>query len=409
MIGRFKQSFGKDVMEEWELPKEVLDALNQSLPAGITYKKNDAGEYLPTVVDFANISFETNCYFDREEDKQVIEKLKQIPKDSWPEYLHRIQQPIKIKEAMVGNEELMVPWAELHQNPLSDERVTISNGRLFSRFASPVSVAIENPEGDRITVSIGQDKHDSFYETKFVNYDYPALKIEIYLYNPLDGITGEGENTSQEHPVKWRCSVVAKAAKSTGEALKALRIFRSLYNKSAIIQGVRGAVKTDFITTDEPKWLEDAIEFWEGADKLEELLGVRFDPASDFPEEDANSFEFLRQGLINKKRIVWRHPFEHFHVVGDPMAADEGDDDNTQRIFRFLEGPLSFSILGADFEVYSITTMQDFIVTNIEWDDDSKQSGEVYLSDAPGKQWALARKYVTKKEASKILQRIADA
>ena len=49
--------------------------------------------------------------------------------------------------------------------------------------------------------------------------------------------------------------------------------------------------------------------------------------------------------------------------------------------------------------------MRDFIITNIEWDDESKTSGEVYIADeAMGDSWVLVRKYLTVKEAQeKIL------
>ena len=44
--------------------------------------------------------------------------------------------------------------------------------------------------------------------------------------------------------------------------------------------------------------------------------------------------------------------------------------------------------------------MRDFIITNIEWDDESKTSGEVYIADeAMGDSWVLVRKYLTVKEA----------
>ena len=52
--------------------------------------------------------------------------------------------------------------------------------------------------------------------------------------------------------------------------------------------------------------------------------------------------------------------------------------------------------------------MRDFIITNIEWDDESKTSGEVYIADeAMGDSWVLVRKYLTVKEAQENFSRYA--
>lgn len=66
---------------------------------------------------------------------------------------------------------------------------------------------------------------------------------------------------------------------------------------------------------------------------------------------------------------------------------------------NFIEGPINATLLGAEFELYSKTEMKDFIITSIEWDDESKPSGEVYVADdVNGKSWVLVRKYLTVKE-----------
>jgi len=58
------------------------------------------------------------------------------------------------------------------------------------------------------------------------------------------------------------------------------------------------------------------------------------------------------------------------------------------------------TLLGAEFNIYSHTKMTDLIMTNIDWEDDTKSGGEVYISDAPGKVWKLSRLYFTESEAT---------
>ena len=51
--------------------------------------------------------------------------------------------------------------------------------------------------------------------------------------------------------------------------------------------------------------------------------------------------------------------------------------------------------------------MKDFVITNIEWDNEKQESGEVYISDVQGKQWSLARLYMTKEQAEEFQRKEA--
>ena len=68
-------------------------------------------------------------------------------------------------------------------------------------------------------------------------------------------------------------------------------------------------------------------------------------------------------------------------------------------MYLFLEGPMPAALLGAEFDLYSRTEMKDFIITNIEWDDETREKAEVYITDAPEKQWSLSRLYMTEDDA----------
>lgn len=53
---------------------------------------------------------------------------------------------------------------------------------------------------------------------------------------------------------------------------------------------------------------------------------------------------------------------------------------------NFFEGPINATLFGATFELYSETEMRDFIITSVEWDDESKMAGDLYIADeASGK------------------------
>ena len=107
----------------------------------------------------------------------------------------------------------------------------------------------------------------------------------------------------------------------------------------------------------------------------------------------------LKICLLDNKRIKRDHPFEHFHVgeLNTKNYSIEEIVGKEKVSMNFLEGPISATLLGTEFDLY--------IITNIEWDDESKTSGEVYIADgAMGDSWVLVRKYLTVKEAQeKIL------
>ena len=46
--------------------------------------------------------------------------------------------------------------------------------------------------------------------------------------------------------------------------------------------------------------------------------------------------------------------------------------------------------------------MKDFVITNIVWDDEKKESGVVYITDKPDRTWTLKQKYMTKEQVKAL-------
>ena len=107
--------------------------------------------------------------------------------------------------------------------------------------------------------------------------------------------------------------------------------------------------------------------------------------------------------------MINKHPFDHFHINGYHPQIDEDTIDiaskNDILHFQFIEGPIPCTLLGTEFEIFSLSEMKDLIMTNIEWDDEEKQNGEIYVSDAPGKTWTLKRLYMTKDDIDKLKEK----
>ena len=417
MIGKFYESFGKEKDETQELPKEVIDILNGMLPDNFIYLPDGSGRYRAVprpdkVLD--GIKLTTQFAFDEEKDADVIEKLKKIPRNKWDEYFYRTQRRVPIKNAKIGNEEKVIPIEELSRDPLSDNEALFTDGFMQAyAFPEPITMTFESPEGDVVEIGIQQQAYDSLVEIKFLNVDFPALKIELYQYSPLvedtDEKDAEDAHTNINNQLVANYSVTPSKAKNVKDAIIALHLFRGLYNGTTkvddhIISPEGGKGKFD------PKRIEDALAFWETASKIEEKLNIQCDPEADCPEEDIRFFTELQTCLLDGKAIVWRHPFDHFHVGGfHPVEEGMSFEDfigNESIRYEFLEGPISATLLGTKFEIYSRTEMKDFAITNIEWDDESHEKAEVYISDVPNKQWTLTRLYMTKEQAEEFRERI---
>lgn len=407
MMESFYDSFGRDADQNQRIPDEILKELNSELPENLMYIQNEAGEcrVIPRSHE-EPFRLAVKPDFDRERDAALMEKLNPLSPSDQLLYLYRTQQSIPVREPKIGDGDRMIPLEKTVGNPLQETNVTVTKARMFpEKFPEPVSFLFESKEGDQVSMKIQQQPWDSLTEIQFSNVNFPALKTDIYLYSPLAQVQEETAHTTKEDPCTAVYSVTPEKADTVSDALKALHIFFGLLDGTVSVNGKRmqaDSAQSDF----EPQRAGDVLAFWNAARALEEKLQVSFRPNVDFPKEERVLFQELDLCLNQGKQIVWKHPFDHFRLKNcNPVHDGDGAEDMIEAegvSMRFVEGPIKMTLLGAEFEVYSLTTMQDFVVTNIQWDDEKKRSGEVYLSDAPDKVWTLQRRYMTKDEMEEV-------
>lgn len=410
MMTDFYQSLGEEADVDRQIPQEILDELNKELPSNLALIQDKDGNCIAVPRpgrDGKAVVMTTQFDIDPDKDANLIERLKKIPQEKRLEYLYRIQKSVSVKNAEIGDGKQMVPMGKTVGNPFSDEEEKLVDCRMYpQKFADPFPLLFESQEGDEVTILFQQQIYDSLTEIKFCNINFSALKIEMYVYSPLAEDCKEEAKTSKNSPVSVTYSVTPTMAETVTDAVKALHIFSGLFSGETRVNGqmmVSEAARMNF----EPQKVEDALAFWTAALGLEEIIGVHFCPGADFPVEDARFFSELDVCFNEKKEIVWKHPFDSFHVNGF-----ESPDNNPDKIIdcgklhlQFIEGPIHAKLLGAEFEIYSFTQMRDFVVTDIEWEDENRRSGEVYIVDAPGKTWTLKRLYITKQDADELKEK----
>ena len=374
-----------------QVPEEILTLINQELPSNFCcYKDPEEGIIVGPRLDGSGQKIIVNAEIDQLDEK-LRNTLNDIPKERWFEYFYRTQKHISVKNVKVGNEEKKIPLEQSIQNPLAD-LVEISECYLYPEpFPKPVPITIKTIEGDEVILNIKRQPYESMDEIMFSNIDFPALKMNVII------------NEKETEKSKIIYSVTPKKAGSVSEAIVALNVFKGLYNGTAIIGEKKQQIATlipDNKAFDEEQ-IEAALELWCTLRKLEGVLEITFDPGAELPYEDVIFLSELKTCFLENKSIKWDHPFEHFHAEGlrIKIYSIENIIGKEKVSMNFLEGPINATLLGAEFKLYSKTEMKDFIITSIEWDDESKTSGEVYVADdVNGKSWVLVRKYLTVKE-----------
>lgn len=406
MMTDFNDAFGKETSMDKAIPDEVLASLCADLPDNFMYVRDENGEYMAVPCPdklHQGLRLITEFDFDRENDAELLYNLKKISVEKWPEYFYRIQKVVPVKNAKIGNDEKVIPLEKTTGNPLQENKTVVAQARMYpEEFPRPITITFESAEGDRLPIEIQQQVYDSLLEIKFQNINFPALKVEIYRYAPLlDEINHEKSFTSVNNPYRFIFSIKPSKARTVGEAISALHIFKGIHDGTARVNG-QIIVPKDGESTLNSQQIDDALDFWSTALKLEEKLNVSFVPEANFPIEDVRFFDELNSCLLDKKEIVWKHPFDYFRM-GKYHPADEThhleDLIGKEGIsYRFIEGPIAATLLGAEFNIYSRTELRDFIITNIEWDDMYKEGCTIYIADAPGKVLKLSRLYVTEAE-----------
>lgn len=399
----FYDSFGDKANTDQEIPEEILNELNTELPDNLMYFHDENGNWYAIPRPEAK-SLRLKVDVDLDNCNEHIRKtLNRITSDNWGEYLYRIQSSLPVKNTRIGDEKDLIPIEKTMGNPLSSKDVKVDRCRLYpSEYQNPTHLVFESKDKRKTVISFQQQVYDSYSEVKYSNIDFDALKIDIYIYSPLSDKDQKGSRTSVSQKICVDYSVIPTKAKTVSEAVNALHLFQGLLSGTTRVNGVP-MTSTKAQQRFDPQQLEDMVDFWEKALSLEKKIGINFDPGADFPMDDVKFFSELDACFNDGKNVVWKHPFDHFHVgqIKKENLPDKAINNNGL-VFEFIEGPIPCALLGAEFELYSLTKLDGFVITNIEWDKDKEDAGEVYVADAPDHVWELKRRFMTKEESEKL-------
>lgn len=392
MIADFEEIFGKQDNNHVSIPEEILNNINQELPSTLFCYEDPEKGFIVTPKPNGKVLVN----FTLDPDEKTRERLKNIPKEKWMDYFYRTQQCVKVKYVYMGDENKKIPIEQIGFNPLEESPEIIENYMYPEKFPDPFQMPIEIPNGKKIVLEIQRQPYDSMNIVKFANVNYPAIKMEIFI-NEV-----EIEKSSLTY------SVNPSKAQTVEDAILAIQISKYMQNGEALIEGkkmFRPNIESESLDMEQlDKW----DTFWNCLKKLEEILDVSFVPEVELAQEDILFIGQLEASLINGKEVKWEHPFDHLHVEKMEMKSSSLDDliGKGKMQFGFMEGPIEASLLGVDFQLYSETWMKGFVITGMEWDDDTHTGGEMYISDEGNEKWVLTRKFMTKKEYLEKVYRV---
>lgn len=150
MIADFYNSFEEEKDDNLDIPEEILEVLNQELPDNFSYYKDlETGKYMagPRPECFLQ---EMVLSVEIEED--ALDRLKDIPKDKWPEYIYRTQMVVPIKNAHIGNIDKQIPVESMYGNPFNSD-IKLTDMKMYPKpFPKPFAVDFESPEGEKIEI-----------------------------------------------------------------------------------------------------------------------------------------------------------------------------------------------------------------------------------------------------------------
>ena len=401
MIASFMRSFKNEKGQASDIPDELIRKIKEDLPANLTlYHDPKTNKYVIGPKPDHAMTLKVKYDFDSDEKYAY---LKKIPQDRIIDYLYRSQKSIPVIVIGMGDENKTIPLEKIGADPFRDTCV-VKNIIIYPEpFSESIPVIFESPEGEKVEINFRQQAYDSMTELLFQNIDFPALSIMLYLYDPII----EEDQNEDEKPGKCSITVQPKSASSVEEAITALHIYQGMMNGTTKMNGAFLTPSSKEI--DHPsEQLHKALYFWETMKKIEDKLSVHFIPNADYSQEDAQLFNQLDFSLIGGNKLIWNNPFSHFHANGVRLGFANRIEQilGKEKVgFRFVEGPLKTSFMGAEFDLFSLTILEDMIIERADWDQD-KKGAEFYILDNPDQSWKLFRQYITQDEAIALREEI---
>lgn len=269
MFVNFKDVFKED---NYKIPKEIIEALNENATEGLEYKQCD-NDICVLVGENLNIKleFEKPEGFTGKTSKELLD------------YSYRTQKPLKIINNDFYIKDKPLKMEDIIKSPFKEMKW--ENGEFFLH-PRPFKPFFINIEGNGIVkeLEILRQPCEDMNKMLFRTTDNSPIILK-YVIEESKG------------DVKFNMDIDIDLCKSVQEAIEVLKIYKSLFESNLKILGAK---INNTSKNDDAKIIEEMIDLYEKVLKIEFEIDIHFKPKKEIDSNDVYIIEGLYKNLIEK-------------------------------------------------------------------------------------------------------------
>lgn len=396
MFVEFNKVFGKIPQAELQIPQALIDQLSTKLPDGLIYVA-DSNNNLKISHDGKKDLEYTISGMTLEPTEQQEELLGDNPSfDDIMTLSYNSQLPVPVrfkndKYVTINGTDISIE--ELSYNPFKPYEIVINSTYIYPMpFPPAFTIQIGN-ESNKIELSVKRIPNNSLDTMAFKSDDSKCLSI-IYYLNP------------DKHYLKMTMNIMISKAKTVQEIIDSIEIY------NAFIEG-KGYIFSSLISSglgNANRYDDEALEFWKKVKKLEDKLGVSFDPhGSELEFDDICDIEEIYQNIINITPIRRNANINSITSKWDLRKDDIAKDTLGKPIYFEFVGKSTVKLFGQDIELPSIVGIFNALLANYEKNEKTEECTLFLENESDEKQmYTSTLRFLNNKELLKYKEETKD-
>lgn len=387
MFSNFEDAFFNDNEGFNDVPKEVIDSLNEKLPEGFEYI--DAGEGKCRLIP----KFIGEMKLELKMPNDLMEKYNITSWNKLIEYSYRNQTPILVSESgqyPIKINGVSFKFEDVVKFPF--DNFTTSKISLNPEPFLPFEINIEDKE-IKSSIKVQRQPYDDMNKSLFKNIDNNVLEFTYIL-----------DETNQS--INFNVQINIDKTNNVEEIVKGLKLYYSCIKGSLKFAGF------NLPSTDNGKeGIKETIDFWRKVLEIEKNSGIKFNVSSDVTMGDAMDIEKLYKSLVEKKF------YKEYGKLSNIITENAGELDQEYKdsiikapglMLEFIESS-EFTLWETAFTTYDCVRLSDIKVKDIILKSKENQEYEFILQpNTQPKPSRFVRHFLKEKEAYEYKTNIKD-
>ena len=397
MFVDFNKVFGKTPQTELKIPQALIDQLSSKLPDGFIY-----------VVDSNNNL--TISHDGKKDLKYTISGMTLEPTDQQKEILgddfsfddimnlsYNSQKPVPVRfkdDKYVNINGTDISIEQLSYNPFKPYELVIDSTYIYpSPFPPAFTIKIGNKNA-KIELSVKRIPNDSLDTMVFKSDNSKCLSI-IYYLNPDINFFSMTMNISLDK------------ANTVQEIIEAIEIYNAFIEGKGYIFDSKIDARIDAENTSK---YDEALKFWKKVKKLEDVLGIDFDPhGSKLEFNDICYIEEIYQNIINKAPIRRNTSIDSITSKWKFKKDDIVEDKLGKPICFEFDCKSTVKLFGQEIELPCIVGIFNAVLSRYEKNEETNECTLFFESESDEKQmYSSILRFLNSKELLKYKEETKD-